>query len=80
VKTVIAIIHRWHWGKLVILWSWGGVLSALLLTNFLSTPPRQHIAQSLATFLGALAIVTALTMVTWVWLGGKELGGKRSSR
>jgi hypothetical protein len=63
---------RWHWGKIVILWAWGGVIVALLLTVFLSSPAGERPALSSFAFMGSLAILIALSSVTWVWLGGKE--------
>ena len=65
-------VRRWHWGKVVILWAWGGVIVALLLTNFLSSPAEQNPAASTVTFLASVLILLALTAVTWVWLGGKD--------
>lgn len=65
-------IRGWHWGKLVILWAWGGVLVALLLTDFLSAPVARRPAVSSLTFLGSVGILIGLTAVTWHWLGGKE--------
>lgn len=66
-------IQRWHWGKIVILWSWGGLLLALLLTRFLSQRVDANPTASSLSFLGCLAVLVALTVVTWTWLGGKEL-------
>lgn len=65
-------IRAWHWGKIVILWAWGGVLVALLLTNFLSSPATQAPGLSTATFLGSVLALVALTVITWIWLGGKD--------
>jgi hypothetical protein len=65
-------IQRWHWGKIVILWAWGGVIVALLLTKFLSQKAEVDPAVSLLSFLGSVLILGALTIVTWLWLGGKE--------
>ena len=66
-------IRRWHSGKLVILWAWGGILVVLLMTNFLSAPAEKtpYDASSLS-FATSLAILLGLTVITWVWLGGKE--------
>lgn len=71
-RGVTVGVARWHWGKIAILWAWGGIVVALLLTNFLSTPVDQSPAISSITFLGSLAILLALTCITWRWLGGKE--------
>ena len=65
-------IQRWHWGKLVIVWAWGGVAAALLLTIFLSAPVEQNPLGALVSLIGAIAILAALTAVTWLWLNGKE--------
>jgi hypothetical protein len=63
-------IQRWYWGKVALLWAWGGVVAALLLTDFL-TRPIQPVLSSI-TFLGGLAILLSLSVLTWVWLGSKE--------
>lgn len=65
-------MRQWHWGKIAILWSWGGLIVALLLTKFLSQEAAIDPAGSAASFLGSLAILAGLTVVTWIWLGGKE--------
>lgn len=70
--TVSRNIRRWHWGKIVILWSWGGLLVALLLTTFLSQKAEVDPAVSLTSFLGSALILGVLTIVTWLWLGGKD--------
>ena len=65
-------VRRWHWGKIVILWAWGGVAAALSLVVFLSSPANQSPAISAFTSLGSLAILLVLSSVTWVWLGAKD--------
>lgn len=65
-------IRRWHWGKIVIPWAWGGLLVALLLTRFLSQKAEFNPALSLLSFFGSVLILAALTIVTWLWLGGKD--------
>jgi amino acid transporter len=65
-------LQRWHWGKIVILWAWGGVIVSLLLTAFFSRSAAEAPAVSTASFVGSLVILIALTAVTWLWLGGKE--------
>jgi hypothetical protein len=65
-------IQRWHWGKIVILWAWGGLLVALLLTRFLSQRADVDPTVSLLSFLGSVLVLGALTIVTWLWLGGKD--------
>jgi hypothetical protein len=70
-------VRRWHWGKIAILWAWGGLLVALFLTNFLSQKAELAPVASSLSFLGSLVILVGLTVVTWRWLGGKEDGGGR---
>ena len=65
-------IRRWHWGKIVILWAWGGLVVALLLTRFVSQNAGVDPAGSVLSFFGSLLILVALTIITWVWLGGKD--------
>jgi hypothetical protein len=69
-------VRRWHWGKIVILWSWGGLIVALLLTKFLRQDAAIDPAGSTVSFLGSLAILAGLTVVTWIWLGAKDQGVK----
>jgi hypothetical protein len=65
-------VRRWHWGKIVIVWAWGGVIAGLLFTNFLASPADQSPVRSIVSFAGGIAILAGLTAVTWRWLGGKE--------
>jgi hypothetical protein len=65
-------IQRWHWGKIVILWAWGSVFVLLLLTRFLSQKAEVDPGVSSLTFLGSVLILVGLTVITWLWLGGKE--------
>jgi len=63
-------IQRWYWGKVALLWAWGSVVAALLVTDFLTRPIEP--ALSSITLLGAVAILLGLSVLTWVWLGSKE--------
>jgi hypothetical protein len=65
-------IKRWHWGKIVILWAWGGLVVALLLTRFLSQKAEVDPVVSSLSLFGSVLILLALTIVTWLWLGGKD--------
>ena len=65
-------IRRWHWGKIVILWAWGSLVAALLLTQFLSQEASADPGVSLVSLVTSLMILGALSTVTWIWLGGKE--------
>ena len=66
-------ISKWHFGKLIILWSWGALLAALALTSYFVSPvaasPRLHLGEMLI----AIFILAALSAITWRWLSGREL-------
>ena len=66
-------IRKWHFGKLIILWSWGTVLSALVLTRFMTHPTDPTILLACELAFVVLTLVT-LSVVTWCWLGSKESG------
>jgi hypothetical protein len=65
-------IRKWHHGKLIILWSWGALLSALAFTDVKTAKPDQLTLFRLCELVLALCLLVALSVVTWVWLGGKE--------
>ena len=65
-------IEQWHWGKLVILWAWGGMLAALLMTLFVVEPVENSPARSALSLALTIALLLALSAITWRWLGGKE--------
>jgi hypothetical protein len=65
-------IKKWHFGKLIILWSWGGLLAALSLTLFLSGPVSASPVLHLLSFGATFAILVTLSAITWHWLSGKE--------
>jgi hypothetical protein len=65
-------MRRWHAGKLIMLWAWGGVAAALALTSFLSNPVKDAPVAHLLELLFVLLVLFALSAVTWHWLGGRE--------
>jgi hypothetical protein len=67
-------IRKWHYGKIMILWSWGGLIAALLLTQFMARRVEDSPLAHLLEFCGGLVILLVLSGVTWHWLGGKETG------
>jgi hypothetical protein len=73
VQKAVTSIRSWHWGKLAILWAWGGTLVALLLSDFLTGSIFESPIVSTLTFLGSLTALVLLSVVTWIWLGGKEV-------
>jgi len=67
-------IRKWHPGKLIILWTWGGVAGALALTDFLTRPVSSAPLVHLLEFGFVLLVLVALSTITWHWLGGRESG------
>jgi len=65
-------IRKWHAGKLIILWAWGGVSVALAFTSFLSSPVRDAPLQHLVELIFILVALLVLSGITWHWLGGRE--------
>lgn len=65
-------VHNWHYGKLVILWSWGLILIAVALTHFMTDAVANSPMLHLCEVLLVLLVLILLTGVTWHWLGSKE--------
>jgi len=65
-------IQKWHAGKLIILWAWGGVFAAALLTDFKRQPVQPTPWLHLFELAACLVVLISLSVVTWRWLGGKE--------
>jgi len=60
-------IKRWHAGKLIILWVWGGLLGAVLLHGFEKSSGATLDAS--LEFLAVILLLLVLSCVTWIWLG-----------
>jgi len=62
-------VKQWHVGRIVLLWAWGIALSAVLIVVITRT--ENFIPGFI--YLGVLlAILIALSAVTWRWFGEKE--------
>ena len=55
--AVSMTIHRWHWGKIVILWAWGGLAVALLMNTFLSKKAEEDPIVSSLSCVGSVLIL-----------------------
>ena len=66
-------IRKWHKGKIIILWAWGAAFAGLMLTNFLSARLTSSLALPSLEFLGAFSTLLGLSVLTWHWLGDREL-------
>ena len=71
VDALIMSIRKWHAGKLVILWAWGGTFAGLALTNFESSSVESSPWLHLYELVFVLAVALALSAVTWIWLGDR---------
>jgi hypothetical protein len=65
-------IRKWHSGKLIILWVWGGIALAFALTDFLTRSVKEYPWMHLFEIIIVLVGLLGLTAITWHWLGGKE--------
>lgn len=69
-------LRNWHYGKLIILWIWGILLSVLSWYWAGSLEPeRDETGLAILGIVGlalVLLIPACLSVVTWKWLGGKE--------
>jgi len=65
-------IRKWHHGKLIVLWSWGGLLCAIALTDVKTARLDQWTLFRLCELLVVLGLLVTLSVITWIWLGGKE--------
>jgi len=65
------MIREWHWGKLIILWAWGGALVLLALEALARIGNERFILGTL--LIAAIIVIPAiLSVITWKWLGAKE--------
>jgi len=65
-------IRKWHLGKLIILWLWGGGAAAFALSDFSTSPVRSSPNLHLFELVFAVLCLLGLSVITWIWLGGKE--------
>jgi hypothetical protein len=65
-------VTKWHAGKLIILWAWGGLFAGLALTIFLTGDVVSSPITHLVALLAALLFLIVLSAITWKWLGGRE--------
>lgn len=62
-------IRSWHGGKIILLWAWGIAACLLIVQVIVRTA---HFVPGFLLLGGLLAILIALSAVTWKWLSGKE--------
>jgi hypothetical protein len=65
-------IRKWHWGKLIILWCWGGLVAALALTHFMGAPVADTPLLHGSELIFVIVTLLVLSAITWHWLGSKE--------
>jgi len=64
-------IRKWHVGKVILLWVWGVGLSifSLHILDFIKN--MNFILRSLLIVM-IIVIPIILSVITWIWLSGKE--------
>lgn len=65
-------VRKWHPGKLILIWSWGVVSSALALTHFVTTPVSDTPTLHSCEVIFVILMLFVLSAITWYWLGSKE--------
>lgn len=68
-------VRSWHPGKLVLLWAWGAVLVVVAFTvlSGMETPTSGlGLALGFVLIVALVGIPAVLSVLTWVWLGGRE--------
>ena len=74
-------VRTWHVGKIVMLWAWGVAVIVVVLyvlreyKRFLT----EHVLFGFALLSLPLVIPLALSILTWRWLSGKEVGAHESA-
>ena len=64
-------VRNWHYGKLIILWAWGGFAVTLVFLDFQSSPVKVAPFLHLFEFLFVLIVLAVLSAITWRWLGDR---------
>jgi hypothetical protein len=69
----VAVIE-WHPGKLILLWAWCVALALLGLFGVRAMPSgsRVGILVGFTLLVFAVTVPVALSVITWIWLGGRE--------
>jgi hypothetical protein len=68
-------IKQWHMGKIVLLWAWGIALCVVLINLISRTTNFVPGFILIGIF---LAILLALSVITWKWFSGRERGVQNS--
>ena len=73
-------IRGWHYGKLIILWTWGGLLMGLSYFSLIDLEPDNNVdlTMGFAAIAALLVIPIILSAITWMWLGGKQNSAVRA--
>ena len=71
-------LAKWHMGKVVMLWAWGVAL--LYVDRYLqkdyANVLEKHFVLGWILLSLFLVIPLVLSLLTWIWLSGKEAGPK----
>lgn len=64
-------IRNWHYGKLILLWAWGGILGYIALVVLLALSGESYVVGTLLVVV-LVGLPLLLSVVTWKWFGAKE--------
>jgi hypothetical protein len=64
-------IKRWHYGKVIILWAWGVLITGFAL-QALDMIATERFMIGTALLVAIAGIPAVLSIITWKWLSGKE--------
>ena len=65
-------IQAWHYGKLIILWAWTGLLVSLIFLGGAETLETGSTGGKLGILASMGILLAAMSVVTWKWLTGKQ--------
>lgn len=63
-------IRKWHFGKLIIIFTWSSVLEIILYSIAISDKTRAVLG--ILVSIGLFVIPIILSVIMWIWLSGKE--------
>ena len=73
-------VRNWHYGKLIILWAWGGIVASLALLDFQTRPVEAGPFRHLFELVFVLIVLGALSAITWHWLGDRPREDSASTK
>jgi hypothetical protein len=74
-------IGTWHVGKIVMLWAWGAatIIVVLHVLKEYEAGLKEHVLVGFSLLSLLLIIPMSLSVLTWRWFSGKEVGANAST-